>query len=196
MTTNHKPLIVMALESEGQKKLEALGFDVLYCGVGKVNAAYHLTRKLHQARNTGIEYDYVLNLGTAGSPRFASGALVETDRFMQRDMDVSGLGFPIGTTPFDDTAPLIQFPRRFAHLPSGICGSGDSFLQGPCPVSSDVIDMEAYALAKICLAEAINFSSVKYITDGADGNASNDWQENLKHAAEAFSQLLKPKVFA
>lgn len=190
MNPEPAPLIVMALESEGQGRLEALGLDVLYCGVGKVNAAYHLTRAIHQARGQGREYRYVLNLGTAGSHSLASGALVEADRFIQRDMDVSGLGFPLGTTPFEALPAMIQFPRRFAHLPNGICGSGDSFVQGAPLIHSDVIDMEAYALAKVCLQEAITFSSVKYITDGADGNASTDWQDNLKHAAEALAKLV------
>lgn len=186
----------MALQDEGQGKLEALGLDVLYCGLGKVNAAYQLTRKLYQARAMGRDYGYVLNLGSAGSHAYATGSLVEANRFVQRDMDVSGLGFAVGTTPFEETLPMLQFPRRFAHLPGGICGSGDSFLQGLPPIACDVVDMEAYSLAKVCLNENIDFTSVKYITDGADGNASADWQQNLQHAAEAFMGLIEQRAAA
>lgn len=182
-----KPLIVMALESEGQGKLESLGFEVLYCGVGKVNAAYHLTRKLY----AGKKYPYVLNMGSAGSPTFNQGALVAADRFVQRDMDVTGLGFELGMTPFEDGPHIISFPQKFEHLPHGVCGSGDSFLQGAPPIPSDIIDMEAYALAKICHRESLPFACVKYITDGADHKAANDWQTNLALAAEAFADLLK-----
>ena len=183
-----RPLIVMALESEGQGQLEALGFDVLYCGVGKVNASYHLTRTLAKQERP---YPYILNLGSAGSTRFTSGTLAAADRFVQRDMDATGLGFAHGHTPFDDAPHIITFPKRFDHLPHGLCGSGDSFLQGACPLQSDIIDMEAYALAKICHRESLLFACVKYITDGADERAGNDWQENLKHAAEAFVRLLE-----
>lgn len=189
-----KPLIVMALEEEGQGKPEELGFDVLYCGVGKVNAAYHLTRKLHQSRHSDIHYPYVLNFGSAGSHSYNTGTLVELHSYVQRDMDVTGLGFELGVTPFEDMLPTITFPCRFSKLPSGICGSGDSFLQGKSPLPSDVIDMEAYALAKICFYEKIPFCSVKYITDGADGNAAQNWQDNLHNAAQAFATLLHSEL--
>ena len=187
-----KPLIVMALEAEGQGKIEPLGFEVLYCGVGKVNASYHLTRRLHDVQKLR-DFSYVLNLGSAGSPHFAHGSVVGIDQFVQRDMDATGIGFAYGQTPFDTAPALITFARRFAHLPHGICGSGDSFLQGKAPIACDVIDMEAYALAKVCLRENIPFGCVKYITDGADGAAAGDWQSNLTHAAEAFVSLLTRK---
>jgi adenosylhomocysteine nucleosidase len=188
-----KPLIVMALESEGQGKLEALGYDVVYCGVGKVNSAYNLMKKLFQAKVDGHKYDYVLNMGSAGSNTFNKGMLVAADKFVQRDMDASGIGFPVGHTPFEEGAHIIEFQKIFEELPHGICGSGDSFLQGESPVPCNIIDMEAYALAKICKLENIPFACIKYITDGADEGASNDWQANLKHAAEAFVGLLSGK---
>lgn len=178
----------MALQNEGQGQLETLGFDVLYCGVGKVNATYHLMRILSKPDQQ--QYPYILNMGTAGSHTFNSGTLVAADRFIQRDMDVTGLGFKHGETPFEEGPCVISFSKRFAHLPHGLCGSGDSFLQGPSPIPADIIDMEAYALAKVCSLEHIPFACVKYITDGANGQAANDWQTNLKNAALAFSQLL------
>jgi adenosylhomocysteine nucleosidase len=58
------------------------------------------------------------------------------------------------------------------------------------PHPADSVDMEAYALAKVCLHEQIPFACVKYITDGADGAASCDWENNLKDAAMAFSRLI------
>ncbi len=187
------PLIVMALESESQGKLEALGVEVLYCGVGKVNAAYHLTRRLHELARAGQTVPYVLNLGSAGSHHFNTGTLVEIDRFVQRDMDAVALGFAYGQTPFDTTPATISVPRRFHHLPAGMCGSGDSFVEGAPPIPCDVVEMEAFAMAKVCLHEGVSFTSVKYITDGADGNASRDWQANLAAAAQCFHELLTTK---
>lgn len=182
-----KPLIVMALESEGQGRIEALGLEVLYCGVGKVNAAYHLTRRLAAG---GASFDYVLNIGSAGSHSFKRGQLVEASSFVQRDMDATGLGFALGQTPFDDTPAALSSVSRFVGLPRGVCASGDSFLQGASPIAADIIDMEAYALAKVCHLAGVPFASVKYITDGADGAAAAHWQENLRMAAQAFAQLL------
>jgi len=182
-------LIVMALAIESQGLFAAHRVPVLYTGVGKINATLALSRKLAQYRSAGREPPRVLNLGTAGSRRFARGALVECHHFVQRDMDVSALGFAPGHTPFDDIPARLEFPRRFAALPVGVCGSGDSFETGIPRVSCDVIDMEAYALAKVCQVEAVRFACAKYITDGADHTAADDWQANLSAAAARFWQL-------
>lgn len=182
----YKPLVVMALKDEGQGLLEKLGFEVLYCGIGKVNATYHLTRRL---ADNSKPINQVLNLGTAGSHIFKTGTLVAADRFVQRDMNLTGLGFDMGHTPYESDPMVVTGERYFKHLPHGICGSGDSFLQGASPIYSEIIDMEAYALAKVCLRESISFSCAKYITDGADESASQNWQTNLSNAAQAFSDL-------
>ena len=92
-------LIVMALELEGQGVFESRGIPVLYCGVGKVNATYALTRRLADYRHAGHAPPHVLNFGTAGSRSHPTGTVVECRAFVQRDMDVSGLGFPRGVTP-------------------------------------------------------------------------------------------------
>ena len=188
MKISQKPLLIIALESEEQGRLATLGFDIVYCGVGKINAGYRLMRALHA---NGMRYPYVLNLGSAGSHQLDAGQLVEIERFVQRDMDATGLGFALGETPFDPFPHHITVPRRFGHLRGGTCASGDSFLQTPSPIPCDVIDMEAYALAKVCLHEEIPFTSVKYITDGANGSASKDWHENLRYAADSFAELLQ-----
>lgn len=118
------------------------------------------------------------------------GTLVETTRFVQRDMDATGIGFAFGQTPFDDTPIILEVPRRFPHLPEGICGSGDSFMQSVPPIECNVIEMEAFALARVCRHMHIEFSAVKFITDGADGSAHLEWNENLKQAAIKFHDLL------
>ena len=59
-----KVLIVCALEIETQGQLE--DYDVLYTGVGKVNATLKLTQKFGKF-GSHIPYDLVINYGTAGS---------------------------------------------------------------------------------------------------------------------------------
>ena len=59
-----KTLIVCALEVETQGQLE--DYDVLYTGVGKVNATLQLTRKFGK-HGSYIPYDFVINYGTGGS---------------------------------------------------------------------------------------------------------------------------------
>jgi len=179
-------LVVMALEIESQGLFAERGVPVLYTGLGKVNAAYRLARALTEHRSAYGKLPRVVNFGTAGSPTLPAGSLVACRRFVQRDMDVSGLGFAIGTTPFEDVPAALEFPRLFPELPEGVCGTGDRFETGKPVVECDVIDMEGYALAKVCHLEGAEFGAVKFVTDGADGNAGVDWQANLPRAARAF----------
>lgn len=188
-----RTLLVFALESEHKDIGKELGLEVLITGVGKVNAAMRLMRALRDAHTQNKPYTRVINLGSAGSPTFPHGTLAAAVRFVQRDMDATGLGFTHGETPFDDDAckSALTVSPFFSGIKEGTCASGDSFLQGPCPIACDLIDMEAYALAKVCQLENVPFACAKYVTDGADGSAHEDWARNLEHAAAAFKQLLK-----
>ena len=182
-------LVVVALQAESAGVFEAAGIPVLYCGVGKVNAAIALARELGRYLRRGQELPLVLNFGSAGSRQHATGTLVECHEFVQRDMDVSGLGFALGVTPYDEAPPCLLFERLFNHLPSAVCGSGDSFATAPAGIECGVLDMEAYALAKVCWFEKAQFACAKYVSDGADHAAADDWQQNLHKAADEFLQL-------
>jgi adenosylhomocysteine nucleosidase len=186
MSSAERPiLVVMALEAEAQGQLQAEGADVLFTGIGKVNASYRLTRRLTELRGRG-ERPLVVNFGTAGSRCFATGALVSCHSFVQRDMDVSGLGFAHGETPFESIPRVLEFERVLEHLPAGVCASGDSFETRQHDSEFQVVDMEAYALAKVCLLEGISFVCAKYISDGADEHAHASWESALPRAAAAF----------
>ena len=189
MTERASSLIVMALETEAQGLFESAAVPVLYTGLGKVNAALSLMRALRDRRHEGQGLPLVLNFGTAGSHTLRTGSLVACRQFVQRDMDVSGIGFPLGITPFEEVPARIEFPAVFPELPDALCGSGDSFQTGVAKLHCEVIDMEAYALAKVCHLEGARFGCAKYVTDGADGSAAADWQRNLPNAAAAFWQL-------
>ncbi|MDB0155504.1 5'-nucleosidase, partial [Acinetobacter baumannii] len=56
-------------------------------------------------------------------------------------------------------------------------------------VACDVVDMEGYALAKVCHKLGVRLISVKYITDGADDTAHLDWEENLLLGAQKLLAL-------
>jgi adenosylhomocysteine nucleosidase len=134
----------------------------------------------------------VVNFGTAGSRRFKPGALVACDRFIQRDMDVTALKFPRGATPFEPKIPvMLEFERVFNELPHSVCGTADRFETQHFDDECDVVDMEAYALAKVCHLEGAQFASAKFISDGADSSAGIDWKENVSRAAAEFLRLYK-----
>ena len=151
-----KFLLVCALEVETQGQLN--DYDVLYTGVGKVNATLKLTQKFGKY-GSYIPYDLVINYGTAGSRKYKKGELVDCTKFIQRDMDVTGLGFQRGETPFEKQPPLvIETESLFNPIgKNATCGSGDSFVEDRSQYYGEVVDMEAYALSKVCYHYRIPF---------------------------------------
>ena len=184
-------LVAMALPAEGAGRFEAAGIPVLYTGVGKVNAAIAMTRRLAAYAHAGVGPPLVVNFGTAGSLRHAPQTLVACRRFVDRDMDATALGFAHGTTPFDELPPMIEFPAQFPGLPEAICGTGDSFAIRAHAQEIDVVDMEAYAIAKACRFAGAGFACAKFVSDGADEHAARHWKENVAGAAERFLDLYR-----
>ncbi len=181
----------MALEMESQGAFESRGIFPLYSGIGKVNAAYSAAKAIDAGARI------ILNLGTAGSHRFPPHELVHVKSFVQRDFDLTPLGMPFGQIPMDPHPGPIEIsvlPKKS----TGICGTGDCFEIGPPKIACDLVDMEGYALAKVCALEKIPLYSVKYITDGSDENAHVDWKQNLKRSSiklfETFEEFLQNDV--
>ena len=175
-------LIVSALHQEIPDRYEGRleNHSILYTGVGKVNATYNLMKVLQED-----DYDLIINYGTAASKVYKG--LVDCTKFIQRDMDATPLGFKIGETPFEEEPSMVDF----SHIknPIGLntfCYTGDTF-ETNISQYDDVVDMEAYALAKTCWKEGIDFVSYKYISD--DGNA-DDWEKNCSKGIEEFKKLL------
>tara|TARA_B100001175_G_C19472830_1_gene622675 strand:+ start:53 stop:577 length:525 start_codon:yes stop_codon:yes gene_type:complete len=158
-------------------KEETIGLNNFHhIGVGKINAAYNLTKLIHKYKPLEV-----INYGTAGSLKKELSGIVECTKFYQRDMDVRGLlDFKLGETPFDTINEIINSEDGFS------CGSGDSFVKDKIEMDIDLVDMEAYALAKISKLEGINFRCFKFISDNADDNATSDWMENCKKGAKLF----------
>ncbi len=191
-------LIVSALEQETQGQLE--DYRVLYTGVGKVNATLELTKVLQKAH---LHYmppmpKLVINYGTAGSRKSPIGELVDCTKFIQRDMDVTGLGFMKHQTPYESPNEMvIRCTSKFNPIGKNYtCGTGDSFVENIKRGDSniDVFDMEAYALAKVCYHYDINFISFKYITDNVDEHSPGDWKDNCSDGISEFKERILDKL--
>jgi len=183
-------LIVCALERETNSKLD--GWNVIYTGVGKVNATYELTAELFFQMKLSKTPELVINFGTAGSREIPIHTLVDCNQFIQRDMDATGLGFLKGQTPFEDEL-IMDFSYINNSIGKGyVCGSGDNFVDNIDNEMDhiDVFDMEAYALAKVCNKTGIDFVSYKYITDNVNEKSANDWKENYSKGVTEFKKLL------
>lgn len=178
-------LLVFALKSEAQGLFD--GFQTIYTGVGKVNAAYQVMRAIQLWKEEhGVYPGLVLNLGTAGSNLFSRGTIVNCTQFIQRDMDVTAFGYTRFTTPDEDSSPVFSAGLRCEPHPQAVCGSGDSFATDGVSRGWNVVDMEAYAIAKVCVGQNVPFCCLKFISDGADGQAAASWDETLKSSSFAL----------
>ena len=176
-------LFVFALEFEAKEMFNHT--QKLITGIGKVTAAINLTKAIIEKIPK-----LIINLGSAGGFGFKKGDVVCCTKFIQRDMDVRGLGFQKFETPLSNIPIILENGIEVENLPIGICGTGDSFETNHLNTEYNVIDMEAYALALVAWKENIPFVSLKYISDDANSDAADDWAVQVHLAAEAFKNIL------
>lgn len=178
-----QPIILVALEDELPQAVLPKS-RIIYTGVGKVNAALVAARVIQ--RHTP---KLILNFGTAGTLSAGLTGLQRVNRLYQRDMDVRGLGVPLGVTPFEDGD----------HIDLGgagvSCGTGDSFVQSAPELRTDLVDMEAFAIAKACEQSGVAFICLKYVSDNADGGAAKDWSASMQKGAGLFKDWYLNQTF-
>jgi adenosylhomocysteine nucleosidase len=174
-----KILILTAIDTELSKSRAPSSVEVIYTGVGKVNAASITTLALLTLRPT-----LVVNYGTAGKITKTIHGLVEISHVIQRDMMAMPLS-PRGQTPFSP-----EFDCLSSGHGNAICGTGDSFVSAADPWlienKIDVVDMELFAIAHVCARHGIPWRAFKFITDEADDNAADHWNEKVSHGEELF----------
>ena len=175
-----KVILFVALPSELPKELVPNGIDVVYTGVGKVNAAIKATETLKDLDPKDV---VVINYGSAGGPEAFVGNLFKCKTFVQRDMDARPFAKET-VTPFD----TIIYPRldnnECINFGTGLtCHTQDKFEKKPLAV----YDMESYSIAKVCKIYGFDFTAYKYISD--NGNP-DDWSENHNKGIQQFLEIL------
>ena len=155
-------------------------YQVHYTGVGKINASIRTLEIIKDYSPT-----HVINYGTAGSLNKKLKGLVEVTQFFQRDMDASPLGFKVGQTPFDEIEEINFGSTGYS------CGSGDSFVTQTPKLRTDLVDMEAYAIAKICYLKDVKFRCFKYVSDNANDGANDDWIKNVSMGKKLFIERMR-----
>ena len=180
-------LILTALESELNAAAAPADVKVVYCGVGKVNAALHTTAAILAHRPRAV-----INFGTAGKIDPSHDGLLEVAAVIQRDMAAMPLA-PRGVTP------LVNQEQQPARLESGypgvLCGTGDSFVTAAdewlLEQKVDLVDMELFAIARVCKHFGVPWRAFKFITDAADENAADHWNENVAGGEDLFWEVMK-----
>lgn len=176
-------LIITALEGELDPKKLPKEIPIVYSGVGKVNATLTTIKAIQEYRPKKI-----INFGTVGKINSKLTGLISIQKVIQRDMLTEPLA-PRGKTPFCNK------PSEFhSELGEYICGTGDSFVTSQdhwlIQQGVDVVDMELFAIALVAHEHQIPWISLKFITDDANDDSGNDWQENISSGEQLFLKEL------
>lgn len=166
-------LVVVALKDEFTI---AKPWHLLHTGIGKVNAATRLAKTLSDMALHGPLPKLVINVGTAGSGKLPRRAVVQCGQYAEHDLDLGPLQHLLpDRTPITFAQELNQF-----GLSSGqyTLHSGDHFVM--YANDFDLVDMEGYALASVSRAFGVPFTAFKYISDGSDDDAADQWVDEVK----------------
>lgn len=179
-----KLILFVALKSEFPISIQSDDIDiqVVYTGVGKVNATLSITDVLASIPIEYLDEYEILNFGSAGAPNKYIGKLVKCGRFRQGDIYSNEL-FDDGVTPFDDELYTFNSIEIVFDETSELCVTEDRFNTNPLTVC----DMEAYALAKVCKYFDVPFTSYKYISDSGD---VRDWEQRHMNGVNLFIKEL------
>ncbi|MGY3578906.1 phosphorylase family protein [Bradyrhizobium sp. USDA 4504] len=185
-TKKEMPRIVVltALESELDAASAVGNVKVVYGGVGKINAAIATATEILAEKPS-----LLVNYGTCGKITKELRGLVEVSHVLQRDMMAMPLA-PRGTTPFDHAESILASGHG-----SAVCGTGDSFVTSVdswlISNNVDVVDMELFAIAHVCRRFGVAWRAFKYVTDGADESAPEQWTSNCAKGSDLFWSRLK-----
>lgn len=173
-------LIVFALVEEAPDLFKEYA-NVHCIGVGKVNSAINTAILCNIHRPTRI-----INMGTAGGIRLGHG-IHRINTVWQHDVNLMALGMQPGIH-FNDPESIIIMPG-----PGKTCASGDVFVTEPdrLRVECDVVDMEAYSVAKVATRLGIDIEVWKYISDPASAGAGKTWKEQVAAGESFYRQVLE-----
>ncbi|CAK7034130.1 MAG: 5'-methylthioadenosine/S-adenosylhomocysteine nucleosidase [Parabacteroides sp.] len=175
-----KILVVIADENESNYVPTDSRIEVLYTGIGKLNALMTLSYYFDSLQINKSQY-IILNIGTCGSPHFPIGSIVIPDKIFQGDTYIDK-DFEKHTTVYSNGILSMDLFKNYPHA-EGVLTS-DQFID----ISSElykklqnkkyIFEMEAYAIANYADSHNIPFYCIKCISDNCDGTIK-DWEKIL-----------------
>lgn len=178
---------------------------VVRSGIGKVLSAVTTTLLIHQY---GV--NMVINTGSAGGigQGLALGDLVIADKLAYFDVDVTGFGYQPGQLPgmplYYESSDYLKLEMKKAAektgmlIHHGLIVTGDSFVNDQKKVKEIIsefpealaCEMEGAAIAQAAAQFNIPFLVVRAISDTADHEASQTFDEFIEEAGEKSAQMV------
>lgn len=161
------------------------GINIIYTGVGKINAAYCTTKLILEQKPR-----LVINVGTAGVLSMENLGKVHVVRsVIERDF----LAMPLaarGSVPFDHSKNEFILNDKGLKVATGdsFVTESDSWLNQQ---KVDLVDMELFAIAKVSNKLGVPCMAIKYGSDLANSEASIDWEKSLDIARSLLSEKIR-----
>lgn len=178
---------------------------VVRCGIGKVLAAVTTVLLIHQY---GV--NMVINSGSAGGigKGLAVGDIVISDKVAYYDVDVTGFGYQKGQLPgmplyYEASSYLISEMTKAAevtklNVKKGLIVTGDSFIDDSQKIQQILADfpealaceMEGAAIAQAAAQFNIPFLVLRAISDTADQQATQSFDEFILEAGKRSAEMV------
>lgn len=162
---------------------------VIYCGIGKANAASGVTALILNGAQA------IICAGLSGAiSGVRKNEFVVGDRYIQADVDMTAIGFELFKFPSQDV--VTKGDERLVDLclkavnncVSGMIGSGDYFLADTVKknyfkdsVGLTAFDMESAANSAICQKNGVPFVALRLISDDADDCAVENYRDSFEY---------------
>jgi adenosylhomocysteine nucleosidase len=204
LSERHAGIIYHRGEFQGRKVV------LTRSGVGKVNAAV-----CTQILIDRFGADAIIFTGVAGAvdPKLNIGDIIISSSCVQHDVDVTALGFPRGTIPYQD---ISEYPSDSALIAlaeqagrkvypgrsyTGIVLSGDQFIADRAAVKGlydelggACTEMEGASVAQVCYMNDIPHVIIRSMSDKADGSAHVNFTEFTVEAANRSFAIVNEMI--
>lgn len=182
-----KKIVLISASSLEHGGLESInGYPIYQVGIGKVNAAANLNSVINS-----YEPDLVINFGSCGNLKnIKIGEVVEVSK-VYNDIDLRPI-MPYGACLTLDIPVASKGVKCFTTdqiYDSSRNDYSSKYLEmiNEC----DIVDMECFSLAYVCMQREINFRSFKWVSDDGDVNS---WEENAAIGFNNFKEFLTNNI--
>lgn len=185
-------LYAMAVNAEYGPHLKKR-FNPLFTGVGPVEAAITLCKTLTELAVKNTLPDLIVSLGSAGSRTLIQTHIYQATSVAYRDMDASLLGYEKGRTPYLDQPATLNLPHQIPRIPKATLSTGAKVISGTDydKISAQMVDMETFALKRVCQTFNLPLIALRGISDGVDElTGHHDWTQYLHIIDEKLAVIV------